>query len=84
MRRTNIYLEDEQTDALEHMALVAGVSRAEIVRRLISREIAGTPRDDLAADLAAITESFGVAKDVKMAHRGPDDRSRHLDRIGRL
>ena len=53
---------------------------------------------DLEIDLAAINESFGVLADegtvappgeptdlhALLPERGPDERARHLDRVGRL
>ena len=60
MKRTSIYLADGQAIALDRMAERAGISRAELIRRLIDRAIGGQPGADLAADLAAINGSFGV------------------------
>jgi len=85
MHRTNIYLEERQTQQLDQLARAEGVSRAEMIRRLIDRSLEG--RDDgLAADLAAIDLSFGVLADVELAPeqpvgRGPDERSEHLERL---
>jgi metal-responsive CopG/Arc/MetJ family transcriptional regulator len=80
MTRTNIYLEDRQTAALDQLAAEEGVSRAEVIRRLIDRALAGRD-DDLAADLAAIDQSFGVLEDVDVPRRGAGDREEHLARI---
>lgn len=80
MRRTNIYLQERQTEALDRLAADQGVSRAEIIRRLLDRALGGTD-DDLAADLAAIEETFGVAAGFEAPERGLDDRERHLTEV---
>ena len=41
MQRTNIYLEERQTRALNRLATAAGVSRAEMLRRILDRGLAG-------------------------------------------
>jgi hypothetical protein len=82
MKRTNIYLGEAQSAALDQVAHAQGISRAELIRQLIDTGI-GTPGGaDLDADLAAIRESFGVLRDEDAALvRGPDERARHLDRV---
>jgi metal-responsive CopG/Arc/MetJ family transcriptional regulator len=77
MTRTNIYLEDRQTTMLDRIAAEEGVSRAEVIRRLLDRALAGRD-DDLAADLAAIDESFGILSDLDVPARGAGDREEHL------
>lgn len=77
MQRTNIYLEQRQTEALDRLAADQGVSRAEVIRRLLDRALGNTD-DHLAADLAAIEESFGKAAGFDEPERGPSDRDRHL------
>ena len=82
--RTNIYLEARQTAALDEAAQARGISRAELVRQLIDGGIGASASTDVEADLAAIDASFGVLSDVRTlppAERGPDDRSRHLQRL---
>lgn len=80
MKRTNLYLDERQTAALDRMAGAEGISRAEAVRRLIDRSLtAGT--DELESDLAAIEASFGVLPKVTPVRRGPDARAAHLDDI---
>lgn len=82
MKRTNIYLADEQSAALEQVARSQGISRAELIRQFIDRSIAMPGAADLDADLAAIRESFGVLRDQDIATgRGRDERSRHLERV---
>lgn len=83
MTRTNIYLEDRQTAILDRLAAEEGVSRAEVIRRLIDRALAGRD-DDLAADLAAIDESFGALGDANIPARGAGDREEHLARMWRV
>lgn len=80
MVRTNIYLEERQTALLDQIASEEGVSRAEIIRRLIDRALAGRD-DDLAADLAAIDESFGALRELDLPARGTSDREEHLSRM---
>jgi cell division protein ZapA (FtsZ GTPase activity inhibitor) len=63
MKRTNIYLDEGQSAALEQVARTQGISRAELIRQLIDRSINESGAADLDADLAAIRESFGVARD---------------------
>jgi hypothetical protein len=79
MERTNIYLERRQTETLDRLARDEGVSRAEIIRRLLDRALGGVD-DDLAADLAAIDGSFGALQDADVPARGPGDREDHLAR----
>jgi hypothetical protein len=83
MRRTNIYLDDAQTAALDAVARAQGISRAELVRRLVDRGVSAAP-SDLEADLAAIDDSSGVLAEDAPVRRGPDARAAHLDRISRL
>ncbi len=82
MRRTNLYLDERQTTALDRLAHAEGVSRAEVVRRLIDRSLIASP-DELANDLAAIEASFGVLPDAVSFGRAPDGRAAHLDSIRR-
>ena len=85
MRRTNIYLGEEQSAAVEDAARARGISRAELIRQLIDSGLSGTGSADLETDLAAIAESFGaIADSSDFIARGDDDRARHLDRIARL
>lgn len=83
MKRTNIYLEDRQTEALDRLAAEEGVSRAEIIRRVLDRALLG--RDDsLAGDLAKIDLAFGaaieIAPDAEFGRR-PGEREAHLERM---
>ena len=82
MRRTNLYLDDRQTTALDRIARAQGLSRAEVVRRLIDRGLAADPAD-LDGDLAAIESSFGVLAGAVIPHRAPDQRAAHLDGVRR-
>ncbi|MDP9431072.1 MAG: ribbon-helix-helix domain-containing protein [Actinomycetota bacterium] len=83
MRRTNIYLDDAQTAALDAVARAEGISRAELVRRLVDRGVLGAPVD-LDGEIAAIEESFAVcAGDDVPALRRPDARAAHLEQIRR-
>lgn len=80
MKRTNLYLDEAQTVALDEMASAQGISRAELVRRLLDRGLNGTPIDE-ESDLSAIEESFGVMDNRMFSARGPDERAAHLDRL---
>lgn len=82
MKRTNLYLDERQTAALDEVARGQGISRAELVRRLVDRGI-GARSADLDADLAAIEESFGALGDEQFTDRGPDGRTAHLDKMRR-
>ncbi|HUH69638.1 MAG TPA: CopG family transcriptional regulator [Mycobacterium sp.] len=79
MRRTNIYLDEEQTASLDRLAEQEGVSRAELIRQLLNRALTGDD-DDLASDLTAIEDSFGTLRDLDVPVRRPGDRAEHLAR----
>jgi metal-responsive CopG/Arc/MetJ family transcriptional regulator len=85
MQRTNIYLDEGQTAALDEVARDLGISRAELIRRLLDQALGHTAPDrDL--DLEAIAASAGVlgAQDVGARRAGlTDARSRHLDQVAR-
>lgn len=85
MKRTNIYLGEEQSAAVQDAARAMGISRAELIRQLIDSGLSGTGSADLESDLSAIAESFGaIADSGDFIARGDDDRARHLDRIAQL
>jgi Ribbon-helix-helix protein, copG family len=83
MKRTNIYLGEDQSAALDAVARAQGRSRAEVIRELIDRELSGSGSADLDTDLIAINGSFGVLSDDGDAflERGPDERAAHLNRV---
>ncbi len=83
MQRTNIYLDERQIELLDRLAAAEGVSRAEVIRRLVDRSLTGGD-DSLAADLAAIDLSFGAMANVEYDDRGPGDRESHLARVWQL
>ncbi len=80
MKRTNIYLDEEQTARLDTLAAQEGVSRAELIRLLLNRALT-TAGDDLASDLQAITDSFGVLGDLDPPVRRSGSREEHLAQI---
>lgn len=82
MRRTNIYLDEEQTASLDRLADQQGVSRAELIRRLLDRALDNSD-DNRASDLKAINDSFGALRDIEPPDRAPGDREEHLDRMWR-
>lgn len=82
MKRTNIYLDEEQTTTLDRLATQEGVSRAELIRQLLNRVLANAD-DSLASDLEAIEESFGALADIEVPLRGQSGREDHLARIWR-
>jgi Ribbon-helix-helix protein, copG family len=79
MKRTNIYLDEEQTAALDRLAAQEGVSRAEVIRQLLDRVLTSSD-ESLASDLHAIEDSFGVLRDVDVPVRHPGGREEHLAR----
>lgn len=79
MKRTNIYLDEAQTAALDRLAAQEGVSRAEVIRQLLNRVLASSDKS-LASDLRAIEDSFGALRDVDVPVRGPGGREEHLAR----
>lgn len=80
MRRTNIYLDEDQTASLDVLAKQEGISRAELIRRVIGRALAGLDRT-VSADVSAIVSSFGALRDLESASRGPGEREQHLAEI---
>lgn len=84
MKRTNIYLGEQQSAAVADAARARGISRAELIRQLIDSGLSGSRSADLETDLGAIAESFGVLSGSgDFLARGADERARHLDRIAR-
>jgi Ribbon-helix-helix protein, copG family len=84
IKRTNIYLNEEQARSLDKAARAQGVSRAALIRRLIDRGL-GQNDGDLESDLAAIEASFNVLSgEDDFLERRPDARSRHLDKVRRV
>jgi len=83
MKRTNIYLDEKQVMALDELARARGVSRAELIRRLLEAALDGATDDGVSEDVAAIEKSFGALAGVSdFISRGSDERFRHLDHIG--
>ncbi|MCL2803931.1 MAG: ribbon-helix-helix protein, CopG family [Micrococcales bacterium] len=80
MLRTNIYLDQGQVEALDAVADRDGVSRAEVVRRLIDRGLSGPGRntDEL---LNAIRGAAGCCQAFEVPGRGPGAREEHLDQM---
>ena len=81
MKRMNIYLAKEQAAALDRVAEAKGISRAELIRGLIDRAIGGHAGACLGADIAAISDSFGVLAGQEAFSRTRDHRMDHLDRL---
>lgn len=82
MKRTNIYLEEEQAAALDRLAVQEGVSRAELIRQLLARVLSNSD-ENLASDLHAIENSFGALHDIDEPARSPGEREAHLARTWR-
>lgn len=80
MKRTNIYLDEQQAELLDQLARTQGISRAEMIRRLLDRSLRDEV-DDVAAGLAAIDESFGVLTDTEWPERRAGDREEHLAKM---
>jgi metal-responsive CopG/Arc/MetJ family transcriptional regulator len=84
MERTNIYLTNELRAAVDARARAEGLSRAEVIRRLLDRALRDEV-DDLRSDLAAISEAFGVLRDEPVdVDRSDGARGAHLERIAAL
>jgi len=79
MKRTNIYLDEEQTASLDRLAEQEGVSRAELIRRLIDSALSGSDASR-GADIAAIEDAFGCVRAIEAPVRGPGEREQHLAR----
>jgi hypothetical protein len=77
MQRTNIYLDEQQAAMLDKLAKQQGVSRAELIRRLLDRSLADADQS-LESDVHAIEDSFGALRDIDVPARGPGDRDEHL------
>ena len=82
MKRTNIYLDEQQAAALDRLAAQEDVSRAELIRRLLDRALTNTD-ENLASDLDAIENSFGALHDIDALGREPGEREAHLARTWR-
>lgn len=82
MKRTNIYLDEQQTASLDKLAEQQGVSRAELIRKLLDGALSNSD-DNLEADLNAIGESFGALRDVESPERRPGSREEHLNQMWR-
>lgn len=82
MKRTNIYLDEQQTSSLDRLAEQQGVSRAELIRQLLDRALNNTD-DDVASDLTAIADSFGALRDIESPDRRPGSREKHLAEMWR-
>lgn len=80
MRRTNIYLDEEQTASLDYLAKQEGISRAELIRRLVDRALTGADRT-VGADMSAIEDSFAALRALDVPARGPGAREQHLAKI---
>jgi hypothetical protein len=79
-QRTTIYLDTGQIDALDRIAAEAGVSRAELIRRVIDRALFGQ-HADMDEDLRAIEDMFGSADVIEPIRRSTDRRARQLARL---
>lgn len=82
MKRTNIYLDEEQTASLDKLAAQEGVSRAELIRLLLNRALT-TAGDDLASDLQAINDSFGTLRHLDPPVCRSGGREQHLAQVWR-
>ena len=86
MRRTQIYLTDEQRRRIQHRASDAGVSQAEIIRRLLDRGLG--IEDSVDEAVAAVRSTAGILESApdweawlaEVRGGGADARLRDLDR----
>lgn len=85
MKRTNIYLAEQQTAVLDQLAEDEGISRAELIRRIIDQAL-NLQTSSLESDLSAIRDSTGALgqSGIDLPVRAEDDRERHLARIWKL
>jgi len=81
MKRTNIYLDEEQAALLDQRAAQEGLSRAELIRRMLDKALTGGGDSTLEADVAVLNDSFGVACDVAWPVRETGDREEHLQQV---
>ena len=81
MKRTSVYLAENQAAILDRVAEAEGVSRSELIRTLIDQAIGGHTGTDLEADLAAIDSSFSVLAGQDAFARERDQRMAYLDRF---
>lgn len=79
MRRTNIYLDDEQINRLDRLAATRGAWRAAVIRDLIDRGLDGANRS-LTGDVAAIDASFAARRGgvTDFERPGENARAPHL------
>ena len=61
MRRTQIYLTEEQDERLKRLAADRGASKAEVIRSILDREFDGDGADE--DDRAVIRSTAGVCAD---------------------
>ena len=80
MQRTNIFLEARQTEALDRLAAGEGISRAELIRRLLDRALGGLGSDHDRL-LAAIDASAGSAAGLAYPRRDGSARDEHLKHL---
>ncbi|HIY67184.1 MAG TPA: ribbon-helix-helix domain-containing protein [Candidatus Agrococcus pullicola] len=83
MKRTNIYLDERQTKELDHRAEMEGISRAELVRRLIDAGLREAPGNHRALQ-SAIDFSFGAIAVDEGTSREEGAREEHLEQLWRL
>jgi hypothetical protein len=77
-QRPNICLEDRQSAALDRLAAEQGISRAELIRRILDRALFG--HDDHAqADLARMEYAFEAVVELDVAGRQPGDPEQHVE-----
>jgi metal-responsive CopG/Arc/MetJ family transcriptional regulator len=80
MQRTNIYLEERQTAALDRLAADEGVSRAELIRRILDRALRDRD-DDRVVDLARLDHAFAGVVEIDLPDRRPTVRDILLEDI---
>jgi hypothetical protein len=82
MHRTNIYLTDEQERLLEARARDEGVSKSEIIRRILDRALGLGERT--ADPVAAAKAAYGLWADRSEDEMAELGRWRRVDRFDRL
>lgn len=78
MHRTNIYLEDRQTAMLDRLANDEGISRAELIRRILDRALQ-EGGDDVRTDLARLDLAFSAPVEIELPSRSAGAREALVD-----
>ncbi|MEO7804657.1 MAG: CopG family transcriptional regulator [Actinomycetota bacterium] len=73
MKRTQIYLDEDQDERLGRRAQAAGTTKSAVIRAAIDAFLVG-PR--ISDQRKAIEETFGAMRGIRVPHRSEWDRGR--------